>query len=192
MDVILTLLLFFFPVEGEPWTSIQIDPELEELAVDPTDWTYPWHVIKHEGYFENTFGEPITEEDTAHIVRNSFCNLVTYYDARESSKRLPFARANWRNDTLQVSIFQSNASEIVAMEIDILEEKFTPRFKIFYIQEPEEQSTEYLEQSLTLQKLPKKGQPIKGEVDILMREWVKWPDREFERLLRVKGTFVIE
>ncbi|MEM8901235.1 MAG: hypothetical protein AAGC85_24200, partial [Bacteroidota bacterium] len=168
MEIYLVLFLSLFIIEDHTWSEIEIDPQLSELEVDPNDWTYPWYVIKHEDYFENTFGEPITEEDTAHIIRNSFCNLITISDSNESSTRLPFAGARWRDDTLQLNIYQEGASGIVALELDILGEKFTPRFLIYYIHDPEEQSTAYLEQSLILHKLPEKGKPIKGEVNILL------------------------
>lgn len=54
------------------WQPVQIDSSLESLSVDPTDWTYPWYVIKHDTYFENTTGEGISESDTAHLIRNSY------------------------------------------------------------------------------------------------------------------------
>lgn len=193
MEIYLALFLSFFIIEDGTWSEIEIDPQLNELEVDPDDWTYPWHVIKHEDYFENTAaGEPITEEDTAHLIRNSSCYLFFDPDSSESSERLPFAWDRWSNDTLSLTISKHDASGVVNLKLTVLEGRFIPHFKIFYFFDPEEQSLEYLEQSLSLQKLPKKGQPIKGEVDILMKEWVKWTDREFERLLRVKGTFVIE
>ena len=196
MEIYLALLLSLFIIEDSPWTEIEIDPSLSQLQLDPDDWTYPWHVIKHEDYFENTFGEPISEEDTAHLIKNSFCNLITVSNSNESSIRLPFAKANWTNDTLKINIYRFDASSGIDCNLILYNGKFKAQFSNIYSPPIETQLIDYQYKILKLNQIPENGKPIKGKVDITLQENVRWIYSEDDSIdtfnRRIKGTFVIE
>ncbi len=196
MEIYLALLLSLFIIEDSLWSEIEINPQLNELEIDPDDWTYPWHVIKHEDYFESIFGQPITEEDTAHLIKNSTCTLFTFSDANESFARLPFARAKWAEDTLIVTIYRFDASNSVDLSLIVFNGEFIPQFTNIYFPPVERYPIDYHHTVLTLNQLPERGKPIKGSLEIILNEKIEYTFSESDSLdffsRRIKGTFVIE
>ena len=182
---------------GSPdWQQVDVDPGLNALEVDETDWVYPWHVIKHEDYFENTFGNPITEKDTAHLIQNSHCEVVRISDDNHYSDRLPFADGSWKGDTLVISIFQESASSNQEIELTIVKDVFHAAYYLEYTLPVKFWKVEIQEKSLSLNQLPQRGAPIKGRVDIMANEFIQWgEDNDFRMdtiTNRISGTFVID
>lgn len=195
----LSISLFFLLLLSQiNWKATEIDPSLNELEIDRSDWTYPWYVIKHDDHFENTAGDSISKQDTAHLARNSHCYVKTNLEGSTSSSRLPFAKAEWKNDTLMLSVWQYHASDIQTLTFKVIDGKFSSDYEIAYVISPDLYSLKILEQSLFLNDIPEPGQPIKGRINMVFQEEITWPSWATEKegtdtvLKKIEGTFVIE
>lgn len=195
LSIFLIFFLFFSQIN---WKATEIDPSLNELEIDRSDWTYPWYVIKHDDHFENTAGDSISKQDTAHLVRNSHCFVQTDHEGSTISSRLPFAKAEWKNDTLMLSVWQYNASDIQTLTFKVIDGKFSSAYEIAYIISPDLYSLKILEQSLSLNDIPEPGHPIKGRINMVLQEEIILPSWATEKegtdtvLKKIEGTFVIE
>lgn len=196
MKSILLISFLSLGLISHDWRPIVIDNSLDSLEVDITDWSYPWYVIKHETYFENTVGEGISEADTAHMIRNSHCNLSVTQDRIKNSSRLPFANSTWNKDTLTITIYQENASDNQELVMTIVGQQFDAEYDIAYFISPKQWKYEVKEASLTFSRKPKKGEDIKGKVDLEMIEIIEWPEWKSTKIdtiqKRIEGTFVIQ
>ena len=180
----------------EQWETIRIDPTLDNLAVDSTDWAYPWYVIKHTDHFEHTFGEPISKEDTIHQIKNALCYVRQIRDSTDHVHRLPWAKAEWKKDTLCISIFQENASDNQKLTLKIHEGQFIADYKIASITPLDDWQVEILEHSLVLHEMPQPGKIIKGRLRVQLQERIDWSegtDGHVDWVRKsIEGTFVIE
>ncbi len=196
MKIIPVFLIVIISVLSNKWEKVKIDPTLNNLKVDSTDWTYPSHVIKHSNYFENTFGEPISSEDTAHLIRNSYCQVKTIRDTSEWSSRIPFANGVWKNDTLVLSIWREVASDIQKLTLTIVDGRFSSDYMIWYVLPYNDWDLKIIKQSLELNQIPEPGMSIKGRVSILLQEEMRWaedPSNQIDTILkRIEGTFIVE
>lgn len=184
---ILALILF------NNWDQVEIDPNLNGIEVNSTNWSYPWGIIKHEDHFENITGEPITEQDTVHILKNSQCKIRRKRDTVFLDADLPFANAEWKNDSLMISIFDYHGG---LLKLKIVEGKFSSDWSVAYHFSYEERNVQILNQTLELNGVPKPGQAIKGKVNIALQEYIKWRPDPFEgrvdnQKLEISGTFII-
>lgn len=196
MRILSGLLVGMLSLLSNQWEEVKIDPTLNTLQVDSTDWVYPWYVIKHSDHFENTFGEPITREDTAHIIRNSFCQVKTIRDTSDWSSRIPFARGVWKSDTLLLSIWQENASDIEELTLTVIDGKFASEYVTYYVFPYDKWEVKILEEELELSQMPSPGMPIKGRVSILLQEEIRRTEGPLHKMdtiiKRIEGTFVVE
>lgn len=180
------------------WQPVQIDSTLESLEIDRSDWTYPWYVIKHDTYFENTTGEGISESDTAHLIRNSGCQVASSSNTGNwtFTSRLPFADQTWKEDTLIISIYQESASDNQELVLTIVDQQFTAEYQIAYVFPTDDWQVKIEEASLSVSQHPQEGEPIKGQVEIFLREIVEWPEWKSNEVdtiqKKIQGTFVIE
>jgi hypothetical protein len=75
--LLISMLLLFSPAlfSQQHYTStISIDNNFKDSFSFPTQWEYPWYVIKDDyGHFENTLGKKITRKDTAHLFFTAQC-----------------------------------------------------------------------------------------------------------------------
>lgn len=188
--------MVIFSLLTEKWEKVRIDPTLNAIKIDSADWTYPWHVIKHSNYFENTLGEPIAKEDTAHLIRNSNCQVRAIWDTDVSSSSIPFANGTWKQDTLVLSIWQQSASDNQTLTLTVVDGKFSSDYMIWYIPPYDDWNLNIISESLELNQSPEPGVPIKGRVNILLQEEVRWtegaPNQVDTILKRIEGTFVVQ
>lgn len=196
MKLFSVFLIVIFSFLNNKWEKVKIDSSLNNLKVDSTDWTYPWHVIKHSKYFENTFGEPITSKDTAHLIRNSYCHVNTIQDTSVWSSRIPFANSVWKNDTLVLCIWQESASDNQKLTLTVIDSKFSSDYWIGYLPPYDYWNMKIIKESLELNQIPEPGMPIKGRVSILLQEEIRWaesPSYQIDTILkRIEGTFIVE
>ncbi|MFT4601469.1 MAG: hypothetical protein ACI857_001649 [Arenicella sp.] len=173
--------------------TIAVNEKLELLKTDSTDWTYPWHVIKHkDGHFENTFGLPITQSDTAHVLKNAQVFVYILKDLKEVKYRIPFAEATIDKDTILIELNDESASNFEGLSIKIFEGEFELEYHKAYIQMLANIKVEFLEQKVTLsQSHFEVGEEIKGEVFVIVKETVEWPDQTVEIIEKtIRGSFV--
>jgi len=177
------------------WNLIQIDKNLEFQG--PTDWSYPWHVIKHkDGHFENTTGNPITKKDTAHLIHYSNC--YSYLEKEEiidfeQAIKLPFTYSKINKDTLDIIIYDESTSNSESIKLKVINRKFKSEYKISYVFPNESLTINYIKNDLTLNKEPpfEKGEKIIGKLKVKLNEIVKINNKKRQNIRIVEGTFQI-
>lgn len=113
-----------------------------------------------------------------------------------STSRLPFADQTWKEDTLIISIYQESASDNQELVLTVVDQQFTAEYQIAYVFPTNDWQVKIEEASLRFSQLPKKGEPIKGQLEILLTEIIDWPEWRSSEVdtiqKRIAGTFVIE
>ena len=179
------------------WQKVEIDPSLDRLQVDSTDWSYPWYMVRHSGGWENTMGEPISKKDTAHLIRNSWCLISDTWgnDTTSQTHRLPFAVHTWKDDTLKLSIYDYSASNGEELSLIIVAGQFIPQYWQEYFIPNKYQEVTFLQYSLALDNLPRPNVPIKGRLKInLVEEILSFESEENDTISiykTIEGEFVI-
>lgn len=128
------------------WNKIQtfVAGDKEDFGFTK-QWSYPWYIIKNEdGSFENTMGETVTAEDTAHIYFTSTCytNLQGGYPIRH-------CRAVFKNDTLKIALQDGMPAYASTFNIYVHKGRFYFSPDIIF-PAPGENRTKILKQNLAL------------------------------------------
>lgn len=78
----------------------------------------------------------------------------------------------------------------------VVDQQFTAEYQIAYVFPTNDWQVKIEEASLRFSQLPKKGEPIKGQLEILLTEIIDWPEWRSSEVdtiqKRIAGTFVIE
>lgn len=186
------LYLSFFPRKKIKWDNITINENIERPDFEEDDWSYPWYMVKHDGGFENTLGEPITAKDTTKLYHNALCYT---HIGEDKESRLKFAKATQKGDTTYIKLYDESASNNEYLELELWNGSFNSKYHIDYMFEYDSISFKVKQQSLILNKdTYQEGETLIGKVNIDVVEIIHFGKNKRNAVNRknIRGIFEVE
>lgn len=173
--------------------TVIYDPSLNELTFDRSDVILGGHLKNREGRFPPQYQSLIAREDSPFVFQNSQVMSLRH--------RLPFANAQWEQDTLTLTIWDSSPSHEEWLSLKILDGRLVDtRYRWYPYPFAIHTYTSLVKQVLSLNAPTQRNQPIKGTLDLTMVEERDFSDHALEEIRsdkkdtvikRISGPFVI-
>lgn len=149
--------------------TYQVDPNMPDTFTFPLRWDYPWWTIRNDdGSFENTAGNAISAQDTAHLYFTADCT-----SDHQGEHAVQYGYAKIEEDLLTLSFRGGEPAYFDRYFIYIKKNEFGAAMDVSYIFPSEHIRIDIrtLSQELLLDRSEvKAGDTIKGKVDVSFLE----------------------